>query len=59
MVFVDLIITSILSVSDETLEISCAEALAPWARDSKPEVLQSLLCLMCNLRIPYLSCMQF
>ena len=48
----DRTLISILSVSVEALEM-CAEAveaLAPWARDLKPDDLLSPLCLMCDFR---------
>ena len=46
----DCMVISILYMSVEALEMSCAEtvgALAPRARDLKPEDLLSLLYLMC------------
>ena len=49
----DRTLISILSVSVEALEMLCAEAveaLAPWARDLKPDDLLSPLCLMCDFR---------
>ena len=61
MVSVDRILSSILSVSVETLEMLCAvvaEALALRAWDLKADDLLSPLCLMCNLRNPNLSCIQ-
>ena len=53
---------SILSVSVEALEIMCAEtaeALAPRSLDLKPDDLLSSLHLMCDIRNPNLSCIQF
>ena len=53
---------SILSVSDEDLETLCAgeaEALAPGALDLMSDYLLSPLHLMCSLRNPNLSCIQF
>ena len=41
MVSVDHILISILSVSAEALEISCAEVLAPRSWDLKPDNLRS------------------
>ena len=61
MVSVDHMLISILSVSVEALEM-CAEAaetLAPQAWDLKPDDLLSPLHLMCDLRNPNLSCIQF
>ena len=49
----DYMLISILSVSVEPLEMSCAEAadtLAPCAGDLKPDNLLSPLCLMCNYK---------
>ena len=43
-----------LSVSVEALEMLCTEALAPWGWD-----LLNPLHLMCDLRNPNLSCIQF
>ena len=62
MVSVDRMLISILSVSVEALVMSCAvaaEALAPRALDLKPDDLLSQLHLMCNLRNPNFSCIQF
>ena len=61
MVSVDRILISILCVSVEALEMSCAlvaGALAPWACILKADDLLSPLCLMCDLRNPSLSCIQ-
>ena len=62
MVSVHPILIIILSVSVEALEMSCAEAaeaLAPRVSDLKPDDLLSSLHLMCDLRNPNLSCIQF
>ena len=62
MVSVDRMLISILSVSVEALEMSCSEAaevLASQAWDLKPDDLLSPLHLMCDLRNPNLSCIQF
>ena len=59
MVSVDHMMMSILSVSVEALEMSCAvaaEALAPLAWDLKPDDLLSLLRLLFDFRNPNLSC---
>ena len=56
---VDHMLISILSVSVESLEMLCAEALAPQAWNLKPDNLLSPLHLMCDLRNPSLSCIQF
>ena len=59
MVSVDCMLISILSVLVEALEISCpeaAKALALWAWDLKPD---DMLNLICKLRNPNLSCIQF
>ena len=48
----DRMLISVLSMLFEAMEMSCAEAveaLAPQARDLKPEVLLSPLCLMCDV----------
>ena len=61
MVSVDCMRISILSVSVEALEMLCAvvaEALAPWAGDSKADNLLSPLRLMCDLRNTSMSCIQ-
>ena len=61
MVSVDCMLISILSLSVEALEMSCAviaEAPAPRACDLKADDLLSPLHLMCNLRNPSLSCVQ-
>ena len=62
MVSVDHMLISILSVSVKALEMLCAEAakaVAPWACDLKFDDLLSPLHLMCHLRNPNLSCIQF
>ena len=62
MVSVDRMLISILSVSVEALAMSdaeAAEALAPQAWDLKPDDLLCLLPLLCDLRNPNLSCIQF
>ena len=59
MVSVDSMLISILSVSVEALEMSCAvvvEALAPGACDLKADDLLCPLHLICNLKNPSLSC---
>ena len=61
MVSVDHMLISMLSVSVKTLEMLCAlvaEALAPRAWDLRSNDLSPLR-LMCDLRIPKLSCIQF
>ena len=50
------------SMSVEGLETLCAEAveaLVPRAWNLKPDILLSSLHLMCDLRNPNLSCIQF
>ena len=62
MVPVNRMLTSILSVSVKALEMLCAvvaEALAPQVWNFKPDDLLSPLYLMCDLRNPNLSCIQF
>ena len=62
MLSVDRMLISILPVLVEALETSCAvvtKALAPQAWDLKADDLMSPLYLMCNLRDPNLSCIQF
>ena len=59
---VDHMLISILSMSFEVLEMSCAEAaeaLPPQAWDLKLDAMLSPLHLMCDLRNPNLSCIQF
>ena len=61
-VSVDCMLISILSMSVEALEMLCdeaAEAVAPLACDLKPDNLLSPLHLMCGLRNPNFSCIQF
>ena len=58
----DRMLTSILSVSVEFLEMFCAEAtvaLAPPARDLEPEDLRSPFILMCAFKRLNLSWIQF
>ena len=62
MVSVDCMLILILSVSVKDMEMICAkaaEALALRAWDLKAHDLLSPLCLVCNPRNPYLSCIQF
>ena len=62
MVSVDHMRISMLSVLVKALEMLCAKAaeiLAPRAWDLKPDDLLSPLGLMCDLRNPNLSCIQF
>ena len=62
MVSVDRMLISMLSVSVEAHDMSCAEAaeaLAPQAWDLNPDYLLSPLHQMCDLRNPTLSCIHF